>query len=277
MAKLIDYNNTGVETGGGGTGVKPPLGLRVCRVAICEVRDKKTNGDPINDVKFALDFGPEYDWVFTYISPDTDWKWAEMCRALKLPEKGKFDATKQVGKLMRVKVDSGQYEGEYSPRAGKMLPAMPGDMVGGASQTSQAAGKPNVPEDTGEPAAGDFIPSRETDPDIGSYDEWEEDDLLAEVEDRGLALAGGRGSKRDKAIASLRSDDKEDDNDEGEQPGDGSEDYSDWDLDALKKEYEDRALDATVPSFRGKGASDRTAQAYRDILIEDDSADPFSS
>jgi hypothetical protein len=358
---LIEYDVTDVEESGGGTGVKVPIGLRVAKIALCEQRETKANGQPANDIRLGLDMGPEYDWVFTYVGlgPESDWKLAEFIRALNLKDKGKLDPAKQVGKLIRVKINHGEYNNEYAPDAGKLMAPQDGDEVGGLSASAAAAGESNaIDAAVASPTADDggFVASREDDPEVGSYDDWEEDDLAAEVEDRGLTLPGGRGNKKDKLVKALREDDnaasdagdagggggddayepayadgfepsRESDPEVGSYddweeddlkaevtdrgltvPGgrgskkdklivllreedvladggggaaddapdaDSGDDYDNWELDALKKEWEERTL-GDLPSFRGGGAADRVKAAIVTALREDDGANPFS-
>ena len=285
MAKLIDYDVTGVEESGGGTGVKVPVGLRVGRIALCEQREVKANGQPANDIRVGLDMGPDYDWLFTYIGlgPESDWKLAEFIRACQLKEKGKLDPTKQIGKIIRVKVNHGEYNGEYAPDAGKLMPSQDGDEVGGLSASAASDGRSNAieteeEEETESKYADGFIPSREDDPEVGSYDDWADDDLEAEVNDRGATIPGGRGKKRDKLIKALRDEDVEasgiDDEDEAEEAETEGDDYETWDIDALKKDWNDRNL-GDLPKVRGSGAADRLKAQIIEALREDDEANPF--
>lgn len=285
MAKLVEYDVEGEEEGGGGTGVKVKPGVHVARIARCVYRDKKRDGSPANDLEIALDVGSEYDWVFTYVglSEASKWKMAELVRALGLKEKGKIDPDKLVDKIIRVKINSGDYNGEYSPDAGKLFKAQNGDeaLVGqGVSETSTHAGDAPEPDDTAEGSAeGGFEPSRETDPDIGSYDDWADEDLTAEAEDRNLTLPGGRGSKRDKAIKALRDDDNSSaDAGEPEDAGTatGDDDYDEWELDKLKQEWTDRQL-GDLPNLRGKNAAERVKTAIIEELRKDDAENPFEA
>lgn len=293
MAKLIEYDVTGVEeSSGGGTGVKAKPGVHVAKIAKCVQREEKRDGTPANDIEVALNVGEEYDWVFTYIglSESADWKLAEFIRAVGLKDKGKLDPDKIVGKLIRVKLNSGSYDGEYRPEAGRLMPAQKGDdkLFGEkVSEMSSQNGDDDGPDDE-EPnvdadgdkiyADPDFVPSREGDDDVGTYDEWDEADLLAEVEDRGLTLAGGRGKKKDKAIAALRDEDNEvaGANDEPEDEPEAGDEYDDWDLDQLKEEWESRDMGDT-PSFRGKNAADRVKAALIEGLRADDEENPFDA
>ena len=56
----------------------------------------------------------------------------------------------------------------------------------------------------------EFVPSRESEADVGSYDEWIDSDLRAEAMERGLRLRRGRGvALRFRRISALRADDRE--------------------------------------------------------------------
>jgi hypothetical protein len=299
LAKVIEYDVSDVEESSGGTGVKVPPGVKIARIAQCEQREKKADGTPANDIKVALDFGSEYDWGFTYIglSEAADWKLAEFVRALGLKEKGKLDPSKQVDKFIRVKVNPGTHEGEYSPNMGRLMKAQPGDEEAwreGNSTASELSSKPAGPDADGdgdEPVAEagvktysdpDFVPSREGEPGISSYEEWPDEDLIAEVGDRDLALAGGRGSKRNKAIEALRAEDAEiaegGGDGEPEKPGAAPEpedDYDTWDLDQLKADWEARQL-GDLPAMRGSGAAERLKAAIIEELRKDDLENPFT-
>lgn len=294
MAKLIEYDVTGVEeSSGGGTGVKAKPGVYVAKIAKCSFRAEKRDGTPANDIEVALNVGDEYDWVFTYIglSEAADWKLAEFIRALGLKEKGKLDPDKIVGKLIRVKLNSGSYEGDYRPDAGRLMKAQPGDEFGsGASEPAEQPEPDDEPDDDNDEPTGektyadpDFVPSREGDEDVGSYEDWADEDLIAECEDRGLTLAGGRGKKRDKAIAALRDEDAEvagtdeEPEDEAAKVSDEpSDEYDDWDIDQLKEEWEARDM-GDLPAVRGRNAADRLKAAMVEALREDDNENPFDA
>jgi hypothetical protein len=295
VAKLIPYDVTGVEESAGGTGVKVKPGVHVARIVKCVQREEKRDGSPANDIEVALNVGDEYDWVFTYIglSDSADWKLAEFIRALGLKETGKLDPEKQVGKLLRVKINSGEYEGNYSPQAGRLMKAQKGDEELFGQRVSEGSTQQDEPEPDDEPEgeepAGDktyadpnFVASREGEEDVGSYDDWSEEDLLAECEDRGVTLPGGRGSKKNKAIQALRDEDAEvsgasaDDEDEPEAEADGEDEYDDWDLDQLKEEWESRDM-GDIPSFRGRNAGDRVKAAMIEQLRADDAENPFEA
>lgn len=298
MARLIEYDVTGVEESSGGTGVKVKPGVRVCRLMKVTKRDEKRDGTPANDLEIALSFGDEFDWIFEYIGldPSSDWKLAEFVRALGLGEKGKINPDKlsKDKPLLRAKVNPGEYGGNYRPEIGRLMKAQPGDEMGesisAASQNGTGGGaeEPDADEPVAEAAEATtykegFSPSREDDPEVGSYDDWEDADLIAECEDRGLTLPGGRGNKRDKAISALRAEDVEasgidNDNDAAEPEATAAgDDYDDWDLPALVKEYEDRGFDEPTPAFKGRNAEQRTRTAIIEAIRADDAENPFES
>jgi hypothetical protein len=208
LAKVITYDVSGVEESGGGTGVKVRPGVKVAKIETCEQRTENAQGGPANDIKVGLNFGPDFDWGFTYVGlgPASDWKLAEFIRACGLPPKGKFDPEKQRGKFIRVKVNPGTYEGAYSPDMGRLMKAQPGDEkkwpgINGKAELAEDepddAEPDNEADDTTEDAVEktyedpDFVPSRENDPEIGSYDDWEDADLESEV-----GAGGGAGDRR---------------------------------------------------------------------------------
>lgn len=301
MAKLIEYNVEGVEESQGGTGVKVKPGVRIARIDLAEARETKKDGSPANDIRLGLNFGSEFDWGFCYVGlgDESDWKLAELIRAVGLKEKGKMDLDKHVkGKFIRVKVNSETYMDEYSPGMGKLMRAQPGDEegwnAGGGNVSAISSRSSEGPEDDA-PASGEktysnpeFVPSRENDadgnldPEVGSYDDWADDDLEAEVGDRELTVPGGRGKKRDKLIAALRAEDEEVSAGGGaEVPDDeavaeeAADEYDDWDLDQLKTEWEERNL-GDLPDIKGRGAADRIKAAIIEELRKDDVENPFT-
>lgn len=297
MAKLIEYDVSGVEeSSGGGTGVKVRPGVHVAKIERCTERTEKRDGSPANDIEVALNFGEEFDWGFTYIglSQAADWKLAEFIRALGLKDKGKLDPDKMVGKYLRVKVNSGTYEGEYSPDMGRLMKIQKGDIEawqsgnGTASEFSQsAAAGPDTDEEAGdEPeASGDsFYREGQPDPEdpnetVGAYDDWPDEDLEAEVNDRGLTLPGGRGSKKNKMMAALRADDEAQgtaEAGEDEAEAEGEDDYDEWDLDQLKAEWAEREL-GDLPVIRGRNSEARLQAKLIEELRDDDKANPFEA
>jgi len=291
MAKVIKYDNSGVEESGGG-GVQPRAGIYPAKVAICRQRTEKNDGSPANDIEVALNLGGDFAWVYTYIglSEAADWKLAEFTRALGLKEKGQFDPDKIVGKMIRVKVNPDSYEGEYRARAGKLMKTQRGDELATADGTATEPGEDEgdyAEEQTqGAPAGAsegdhEFTPERENpdDDDIGSYDDWDDADLAAEVEDRGLTVPGGRGSKRTKHIKALRTDDEAaaeepEEAEEGHDDSDGPDDYDEWSPDELVAEMTERELDLPAKP-RGRNAGERYKEKLIEALRADDDEHPF--
>ena len=114
---------------------------------------------------------------------------------------------------------------------------------------------------------------------VGPYDEWPDDDLEAEVNDRGLTLPGGRGGKKNKMIAALRADDEAQGSaatEETESSEEGEDDYDEWDLDQLKAEWGEREL-GDLPAVRGRNADARLQAKLITELREDDKANPFQA
>lgn len=303
MARVIEYDVTGVEESSGGTGVKVKPGVYPAKIMKCEAREKKRDNTPANDIEVALSVGDEYDWLFTYVGlyESVDWKLAEFIRALGLKDKGKLNPERYIGKIIRVKVNPGSYNDEYRPEVGRLMKAQPGDeeLIGkSVSEISSRNGdapdsdaEADVPNDD---AVGDkvyanpeFVASREGDEGVGSYEDWPEADLVAECEDRGLTLAGGRGKKSDKAIAALRAEDAEvsgaDAGDDADEPPDDQAqaeaapgDYGDWDLERLKTEWTDRNL-GELPTARGRGWEEKVKAEIIEELTKDDADNPFTA
>jgi len=284
MAKLVEYDISNVEASGGGGSEEPKPAVYPAVIRVCERRTEKADGTPIDDLRVALDLGGDYRWLWTYIgfAQASEWKLAEFIRALDLKETGKFDPDKMVGKMLRVKVNPGTYEGAYRADAGRLMKALKGDEL---AEASENGAEPAAEADDEEPQAsadGEFEPSREGSEDVGSYDEWDDDDLEAEVSDRELTVPGGRGKKRDKWIKALRDDDSAaiaepgDDDFEGDADAEASaeDDYDTWEVTELEKEIKDRELELPKKP-RGQGAKARYSEALITALREDDEANPF--
>jgi len=290
VAKLIQYDVTGVEESRGGTGVKAKPGVYIAEIMLCTQRDQNRAGQPANDLEVALNVGSEYDWVFTYIGlgPASDWKLAEFVRAVGINEKGKMDPDKMVGKKLRVKINPDTWNSEYTARAGRLMPILNGDKEPGKVSEISSTGE-ETDEDVEEPTSeatgadeypGGYQPQREDDDD--NYDDWSDEDVIGEASDRGLTLPGGRGSKRDKAVKALRADDEAHtqqpvDDDEGDDDDGEAEDYSSWSTDELVKEYSERGFEDDVPEFKGRNAENRQRKAIIEALEADDGGDPFEA
>jgi hypothetical protein len=282
MAKLIEYDVSNVESAGGGS-EQPKPAVYPAVIRICEQRDTKADGTPANDIRVALDLGGDYAWLFTYIGlgEASDWKMKEFINAVGLKEKGKFDPDKMIGKMIRVKVNPDTYEGAYTARAGRLMKSIKGDELPEPGEVSEDGAGPADEAEPEAEASGDedFTPSREGE-EFGSYEEWDDPDLEAEVEDRGLTVVGGRGKKRDKWIKTLREDDNQaasepgDDDHEEEASAEGADDYDEWETPELEAEFKDRELDLPKKP-RGSGAADRYKEALIEKLREDNDANPF--
>jgi hypothetical protein len=290
VAKLIDYDVSDVEEGGGGGSEEPKPSVYPARIVSVTQRDTKSNGDPANDLQVILDLGGDYRWLYSYIGlgEASDWKLAEFVRAVGLKDKGKINPDKLKDVMVRVKVNPDTYEGNYQAKAGRLMKTVAGDEL---PEPTKSEGKPDngdepedgpVEDDT-ETSAGTtaegFLPSREGE-EFGSYDDWSDADLAEEVEDRKLTVPGGRGSKRDKHIKALRDDDSADaaepgDDDAPSSSDDGPADnYEEWDKEQLEKEFEERQLDLPDKP-RGRNAADRYLTAMIEALRQDDKDNPF--
>lgn len=240
-AQGIPYDVTGVESRSG-EHAKPDT--YTVEIVEAEQRTEKNDGSPANDIRVRLDFvDDDYMPLYTYIglSGASGWKMKELVKAVGLPEKGNLVPDKLIGKKIRVKVVADQYEGNYTARAGTLLPLKGGD---------DAA-------DEG---------------DAEDYEDWSLDELQAEAEERGVEIKGRKteAKYRDALLA--------DDEEQGEGEADEEEpeaeaepeytdDYDDWETNELKEELADRKID--LPKGR------LTKSKIVAILREDDGKDPF--
>lgn len=282
MAKLVEYDISDVEESGGGGSEEPKPAVYPAEIVVCERRTQKNDGTPIDDLRVGFNLGGNYRWLWKYIGfgETSEWKLAEFVRALDLKEKGKFDPDKLKGKMIRVKVNPGTYEGAYSAEVGRLMKALPGDELAEAT-VSDNGDQPAAAATEAEPepvADGEFVPSREGE-ELGSYEDWSDDDLEGEVEDRGLTVPGGRGTKKDKWVKALRADDVEAAEAEADTtaeptPDEEADDYDTWPVKDLEAEHNDREL--TLPDKpRGRNAGERWKQALIESLRKDNAENPF--
>lgn len=260
MAK-ITYDVSGVEDSGGGTGVQAPPALYEATIGLCEHRTEKVDGSPVNDLRVAFNVGEEYDWVFYYVQLDgtAGWKLKQFVEALGLPPKGGIDPEVLVGKKLRVKINPGSYGGEYRAQVNRVMP------LDGTSASKDPG--PDVDDDDDVVEPGDFVPAREGDEGVDSYDDWPAEDVFAEIDDRGLEAPKGRGAAKIKrGIEILREDDAAQDDDADDDDADADDDYDDWTLEELIDEAKKRGL----KMGRGK----KTEDAVIALLREDDGS-PF--
>jgi hypothetical protein len=289
----VTYNNEGVEEVQGGGDVQPRPGVYVARIAFAEKRDTKADGTPADDIRVGLDLGSDYAWIWSYIGlgEAAKWKLAEFTRALGMREKGSFDTDGLVDKILKVKINPDTYEGQYVGRAGRFIKAKKGEKIisydepsGYGDEVMAAAADEEEPDEPeGEEPEGEeegytpsyakgFEPNRESDDEVGSYDDWSDDDLEEELADRNAEefMPGGRGKRRTKIIAALRA---EDEAAEGESvaatDGDQSDEYDSMDLEELIAEAKARGI--SLP--RGR----KTETQVVTLLREDDNGDPFQS
>jgi hypothetical protein len=235
----IKYDVSDVEAGGGGD--QPQPGLYKAKVVQALHRTERKDGSPANDIELVLDIGEDYarQWTYIGLEKPSAWKLRELTDALGLPEKGDLDPTKLIGKKLQVKINSDQYEGNYRPRVGTLM------KLGAGSDDN----------DDGEEQQDD------------DYDEWELDELKAEVEERELEVSGRR--TKDKLISALRDADAGGEQEEKKEATDDSEpedDYDEWETEELQAEVKERALE-----IKGRKTKDKMIAALR----EDDKENPF--
>lgn len=301
MAK-ITYDVTDVEVGEGGNQPKP--GVYDATIAQVTHRTEKRDGSPANDLEIAYDLGEGYAWVYSYVGLEDSsaWRLRELTDALGLKAKGALDTEKIKGKKVRVKINPDTYNDEYRARIGRVMAygSDNGDGPTGESDDgpdADAGTSGDVDEDElfaerYPNAPDDFVPSREGDEGIDSYDDWAADDVKGEVSDRGIVVSGRRKTQK-ALIEALRQDDSEwvelleggsadaegdDDGDgdgeseaeasaypEGYEPQRETDDnsYDDWDEGDLEGELNDRGLEV------GSGRGNKKAKIIK-ALREDD-------
>jgi hypothetical protein len=286
---VADYDVSGVEPREGAPGIKAPLGTYDAKIRICNDRRASSNGEK-NDFEVAVEIlGAEleveidgemktftdFDWIFSYVSFNeaADWKLAEFVNALDLPPKGKLKAKELIGKTVRVKLNHDTYEGEYSPRIGRWMKPL-GGSNGDGPTSSEDDGPTATAEATSYPDG--FEPSREGD-EFGSYDDWSDEDVKAEFDDRGLKASGRGKPSRDKMVDALRADDAAAEGGEAEPDAnaeEGGDDYDTWEVEELESQFSERGLD--LPSKpRGSNAKERYKTALIAGLREDDNTAAF--
>ena len=238
-AQGIPYDVTGIETRSG-EHAKP--GTYTVEIVEAEQRTEKNDGSPANDIRIRLDYtDDDFMPLFTYIglSGASGWKLKELVKAVGLPEKGNLQPAKLVGKKLRVKVVADQYEGNYTARAGTLLP-----LKGGEDEDADGEGE--------------------------DYEDWTLEELQAEAEEREIEIKGRKteAKYREALIAADEEagDGEEEAEEEAEEP-EYTDDYDEWSAEELKDELADRKID--LPSGR------LTKAKLVAVLREDDGKDPF--
>jgi hypothetical protein len=240
----IRYDNTDVESGGGGEHAQP--GMYAGKIVSVNHRTQKTDGSPVNDLEVVVDIGQEYRRLWTYIGleKNTAWKMREFTDAVGLPPKGTLTTAalkKLEGTKVNVKVSADtDLAGDYRGRVKNLF--KPGEGGALTEATAEADGAVD-------------------------YDEWSIDDLKAELEERGIELPKGRLTES-KLVTILQADDEsaEEDEDEDEDEAEVTDEYDEWELDDLKAEVEERGATGNLPKGR------KTKQTYIDLLRELDEA-----
>jgi|SRR5215831_11045435 len=196
----IKYDVSDVESGGGGQEPKP--GLYSGKIISVTHRDKNRGGQAVDDLEVVVNIGPEYANKWTYVtldSPAARWKVREFLDAVGLPPKGELTPQKLkslAGKpvLVRIRADK-NLDDDYQGKIKNLF--MPGTVDD---------------EEVIESGNG-------TETDDDDMESWTDDDLKAELADRGLKI--GRFN-REKAIAAL-SETEEEEEPEGEDEDDEEE------------------------------------------------------
>ena len=186
---VVKYDVSNVESGGGGE--QPQPGLYQGKIASISPRTEKANGDPVRDLEVVVDVGEEYSRLWTYVKTPDDanyneaahgWKLRELTDALKLPAKGQFDTSKQVGKKVNVKVVADtNLEGEYRGRVRSLF--APGKIEEDGDGMSEGG-------ESDEPLTAEELA------------EWSVEDIKEEMKEQGIAVPRGRFNK-DKAIEAI--------------------------------------------------------------------------
>lgn len=255
---LIKYDVSDVE-GGGGEQPQPA----VYTVKIAEVNDRRGQ-DNHDDLEVIVDFfqdeGVARVWSYLNFGESSKWKFREFTDALGLKPKGNLDPDKLIGKKVNVKITPDQYNGEYRGRVGRWL--KPGKV-----EDADEDAEPD--EDTEPEAEADEEPEAEGE----DYSEWTNDDLIEEIESRGLDMPKGRKTA-EKLIAVLEDNDAETNGEvEPEAEAAAEDDYDEWPLKDLQEEVKDRGLE--MPDLvKGRGAAAANKAALIEVMREDD-AHPF--
>lgn len=269
QVKDFEYDVTDVESSGGQTGVRAPAPAvydGVIRYAE-PAEAKNTNN---TGIRIGVDVGSEYDWVFenVWFSEAALWKLKELLTALGLPMKGKLKPSMLLERKVRVKLNSGTEE--YGPEIKRWMKPLDADDAPDAPDTPDTPDTPDSPDEPeAQPSGGSYPngyePCRE-DPDgeVGSYDDWPDEDLKGEFDDRGLTVDGRR--TKAKTIEALRADDAAAAG--GGSGSSGEDDYDSWSDEDLAEQVQKREI--TIPGGRGN-----KRQKMIDALREDDEQAAF--
>lgn len=297
----VKYDLSDVEAGGGGEQPKPAVYAGKIR----SVTDRAKQGK--DDFEVVIDIGEGYAPLWTYINYKSEparWKFRELVDALDLPAKGSFDPAKLAGKKVNVVVVGDEYMGEYKARVKRLLKpgesevtgeSASGDGDGGedystwtdddlkaelAERELEVSGRwttdkaiavleeDDAAKGDGDGGNGDGEPEADR---REEYEGWDNDDLKAEIKDRGIeGNISGRFSK-EKAIQALLDDDA---GPQGGAAADGDapqDDYDTWTLDDLKQEVEDRNKDGAEITISGRASMEKLIAALR----KDDAENPI--
>lgn len=235
----IKYDVEDVEPGKEFEQAKPGI----YSAKIIEVEPRQENGK--NDIHLTVEITDPKDTYsrlhsYVHLGEASRWKMRELTDALGLPGKGTLDTDKMVNKNLRVKVGAGTYEGEYRAQLNRFLSLKDDD---------------DEDEDDVEPDEDDTDAEDAEDGDSEDYNEWEVDDLKAELEERELDVPTGRGAAlKKKLVAALEADDAGDEDDEEEEEEEEDDDelpnFASLGLADLKKLASDAGLEVKGPKSK---------------------------
>jgi len=252
---VVKYDVEDVEAGGGG--VQPQPGMYAGKIVSVNHRKKKTDGTVISDFEVVVDVGSEYARLWTYVKLPDDpnweksahgWKLRELTDALGLPPKGGIDPKKIEGSkvLVKVKADTDQ-DGDYRGKIKNLF--KPGEVDDGEIVNAGSANG---------------------DGDVTDYSGWDDDDLKAELAERGLKVSGRFSA--DKAIALLE---ESDGGGEAEEPEvadegevnlpEGYEDLDEWTTEDLKQELESKSI-----KLSGRYSDQKARDAIMEAIVGSD-------
>jgi hypothetical protein len=220
--------------------------------------------------------------LFDYVPLNSEaaaWKLDQFLQAFgqasKKKRKGTLDTDALAGMPCRLRIRGETYEGEYRAKVG-------GVMAGSDEDLDLAAEQEEVDEEEIEEEPDEVEEEEEVEEEVDedeaiSYSEEElaefksVKDLAAICKD--LELKPPKEVQKNAAKLRAWIFENQPNPPEGEEPeeegGEDEEDYSSWDLKALKQEIEDRGLECTPAELKSPAK-------LRAKLVEDDNDDPFS-
>lgn len=297
---VIKYDVSDVPEGGGGEDPQP--GMYKGKIVSVTHRSQKSDGSPANDLEVVVDVGSDYKRLWTYIGleANTAWKLREFTDALGLPAKGGIDPAKiskqQPEVNVKVSADTdleGNYRGKVKNlfKPGKAdekgegdTPASGGDDYSEWSTDDLTAeienrgldlpkGRKTVDKlaevlenddaETAKAQSDDEEPAAGLPDEYADIDEWDADDLKAELEKLSLKVSGrfSEDKARDLIIEHVSSNGSEPEDEDGEAEAD---DYDEWELQELKDEIEVRKGQGAEIEIGGRQTKEKLITALRE-------------